>query len=158
MKRIATPMIGGVITSAILNLLIYVIWRKRSLPAEPPARSFDGLTDPSDRVRRRHFLFRSGRGCIDHRVCISNSRINSARTRSSGRRSLDLLQLHDWAERHFSVDGRFSGYSVSQDWWTKNVGAHGLMFDRESQMAGLVFQGQKKKEDKILDLPGASNS
>lgn len=35
MKRIATPMIGGVITSAILNLLIYpviyVIWRKRSL-------------------------------------------------------------------------------------------------------------------------------
>src|SRR6202022_4926382 len=40
MKRIATPMIGGVITSAILNLLIYpviyVIWRKRSLPSEPP--------------------------------------------------------------------------------------------------------------------------
>src|SRR5262249_8951320 len=35
MKRIAAPMIGGVITSAILNLLIYpviyVIWRKRSL-------------------------------------------------------------------------------------------------------------------------------
>lgn len=35
MKRIATPMIGGVITSAILELLIYpviyVIWRKRSL-------------------------------------------------------------------------------------------------------------------------------
>ena len=42
MKRIATPMIGGVITLAILNLLIYVIWRKRSLPAEPPAGSFDG--------------------------------------------------------------------------------------------------------------------
>src|SRR6516162_8757262 len=41
MKRIATPMIGGVITSAILNLLIYpviyVIWRKRSLPSMPPA-------------------------------------------------------------------------------------------------------------------------
>src|SRR5262249_29142060 len=40
-KRIATPMIGGVITSAILNLLIYpviyVIWRKRSLPSEPPS-------------------------------------------------------------------------------------------------------------------------
>jgi Cu(I)/Ag(I) efflux system membrane protein CusA/SilA len=35
MKRIAAPMIGGVITSAILNLLIYpviyVIWRKRDL-------------------------------------------------------------------------------------------------------------------------------
>jgi copper/silver efflux system protein len=35
MKRIATPMIGGVITSAILELLIYpviyVTWRKRSL-------------------------------------------------------------------------------------------------------------------------------
>jgi Cu(I)/Ag(I) efflux system membrane protein CusA/SilA len=36
MKRIATPMIGGIITSAILELLIfpviYVIWRKRELP------------------------------------------------------------------------------------------------------------------------------
>jgi Cu(I)/Ag(I) efflux system membrane protein CusA/SilA len=36
MKRIATPMIGGVVTSAILELLIYpviyVIWRKRELP------------------------------------------------------------------------------------------------------------------------------
>jgi Cu(I)/Ag(I) efflux system membrane protein CusA/SilA len=38
MKRIAAPMIGGVVTSAILELLIYpvifVIWRRRSLPAE----------------------------------------------------------------------------------------------------------------------------
>ena len=38
MKRIAAPMIGGIITSAILELLlypvIYVIWRKRSLPKE----------------------------------------------------------------------------------------------------------------------------
>ena len=36
MKRIAAPMIGGVVTSAILNLLIYpllyVMWRKRHLP------------------------------------------------------------------------------------------------------------------------------
>ncbi len=36
MKRIATPMIGGIITSAILELLIfpviYVNWRKRELP------------------------------------------------------------------------------------------------------------------------------
>ena len=36
MKRIAAPMIGGVITSAVLELLIYpvifVIWRRRSLP------------------------------------------------------------------------------------------------------------------------------
>lgn len=36
MKRIAAPMIGGVVTSAILELLIYpvifVLWRKRSLP------------------------------------------------------------------------------------------------------------------------------
>src|SRR5260370_7515471 len=49
MKRIATPMIGGVITSAFLNLLIYpviyVIWKKRGLkeqeeeeaPFLPPA-------------------------------------------------------------------------------------------------------------------------
>ena len=36
MKRIAAPMIGGVVTSAILELLIYpviyVIWRRRELP------------------------------------------------------------------------------------------------------------------------------
>ncbi len=36
MKRIATPMIGGVITSAVLELLlypvIYVFWRRRQLP------------------------------------------------------------------------------------------------------------------------------
>jgi Cu(I)/Ag(I) efflux system membrane protein CusA/SilA len=36
MKRIAAPMVGGVVTSAILNLLIYpvvyVMWRKRQLP------------------------------------------------------------------------------------------------------------------------------
>jgi copper/silver efflux system protein len=47
MKRIATPMIGGVVTSAILELLIYpviyVIWRRRALPIDgrietrPPA-------------------------------------------------------------------------------------------------------------------------
>jgi Cu(I)/Ag(I) efflux system membrane protein CusA/SilA len=38
MKRIATPMIGGVVTSAILELLlypvIYVFWRRHSLPKE----------------------------------------------------------------------------------------------------------------------------
>lgn len=38
MKRIAAPMIGGVVTSALLELLlypvIYVIWRRRQLPAE----------------------------------------------------------------------------------------------------------------------------
>jgi hypothetical protein len=36
MKRIAAPMIGGVITSGVLELLlypvIYVLWRKRHLP------------------------------------------------------------------------------------------------------------------------------
>lgn len=36
MKRIATPMIGGIVTSAILELLlypvIYVLWRRRALP------------------------------------------------------------------------------------------------------------------------------
>ncbi|HWY40292.1 MAG TPA: CusA/CzcA family heavy metal efflux RND transporter, partial [Chthoniobacterales bacterium] len=38
MKRIATPMIGGIITSASLELLIYpiiyLLWRRRELPAE----------------------------------------------------------------------------------------------------------------------------
>ena len=39
MKRIATPMIGGIVTSAILELLlypvIYVLWKKRALPSKP---------------------------------------------------------------------------------------------------------------------------
>jgi hypothetical protein len=54
MKRIATPMIGGVITSAILNLLIYpviyVIWKRRSLPVEPPAASSDESAVPESRA------------------------------------------------------------------------------------------------------------
>jgi hypothetical protein len=55
MKRIATPMIGGVITSAILELLIYpviyVIWRKRALPAEPLApSSLEGSGVPDSRT------------------------------------------------------------------------------------------------------------
>jgi len=41
MKRIAASMIGGVITSGILELLfypvIYVIWRKRQIPASSGA-------------------------------------------------------------------------------------------------------------------------
>src|SRR5256886_130138 len=59
MKRIATPMIGGVITSAFLNLpiypVIYIIWKKRGLkeqeeeetPLVPPALV------PSESVLRR---------------------------------------------------------------------------------------------------------
>jgi hypothetical protein len=42
MKRIAAPMIGGVVTSGILELLIYpaiyVLWRKRHLPKEGEER------------------------------------------------------------------------------------------------------------------------
>jgi Cu(I)/Ag(I) efflux system membrane protein CusA/SilA len=45
MKRIAAPMIGGVVTSAILNLLIYpviyVMWRKRQLLPYPPTSEKD---------------------------------------------------------------------------------------------------------------------
>jgi Cu(I)/Ag(I) efflux system membrane protein CusA/SilA len=52
MKRIATPMIGGVVTSGILELLIYpviyVIWRRRDLPV-------DGRVEdrPQANVRRK---------------------------------------------------------------------------------------------------------
>ena len=46
MKRIATPMIGGVITSAILELAIYpvifVIWRGRKMKEEEPAAEEEG--------------------------------------------------------------------------------------------------------------------
>ncbi len=41
MKRIATPMIGGIVTSAVLELLlypiIYVLWKRRALPTGPVA-------------------------------------------------------------------------------------------------------------------------
>ena len=37
MKRIALPMVGGVITSTLMELLVYpaifYLWRKRGLPA-----------------------------------------------------------------------------------------------------------------------------
>jgi hypothetical protein len=58
MKRIAAPMIGGVVTSAILELLIYpviyVIWRRRELPdrtEEGPAPLVPPALVPSHRVR-----------------------------------------------------------------------------------------------------------
>src|SRR2546430_6430061 len=59
MKRIATPMIGGVISSAILNLLIYpviyVIWRRRELPekAEEAAPFLPPEIVPSRQMRQR---------------------------------------------------------------------------------------------------------
>ena len=62
MKRIAAPMIGGVITSAILELLIYpvifVIWRRRSLPKDIRNEHLDAITDeqaPSAIHPRRSF-------------------------------------------------------------------------------------------------------
>src|SRR5438552_3781039 len=57
MKRIATPMIGGIITSGILELLlypvIYVAWRKRELEdqAEEAAPLIPPELVPSERTR-----------------------------------------------------------------------------------------------------------
>jgi Cu(I)/Ag(I) efflux system membrane protein CusA/SilA len=59
MKRIATPMIGGIITSAILELLIfpviYVNWRKRELPdqTEEEAPLIPPALVPSERTLQR---------------------------------------------------------------------------------------------------------
>ena len=43
MKRIATPMIGGIVTSAIMELLIYpviyVLWKKRGLKSKTRRKS-----------------------------------------------------------------------------------------------------------------------
>jgi Cu(I)/Ag(I) efflux system membrane protein CusA/SilA len=40
MKRIATPMVGGIVTSTIMELMVYpaifYVWRRRSL-SQPPA-------------------------------------------------------------------------------------------------------------------------
>jgi Cu(I)/Ag(I) efflux system membrane protein CusA/SilA len=65
MKRIAAPMIGGVITSAILELLIYpvifVMWRRRSLPKDTRDVPSESITDeraPSAVYYRRPDLAR----------------------------------------------------------------------------------------------------
>ena len=43
MKRIAAPMVGGLVTSAVLVLLVYpalfAIWKRRSLPSISSSRS-----------------------------------------------------------------------------------------------------------------------
>jgi len=59
MKRIAAPMIGGIITSGILELLIYpviyVMWRKREMPdqTEEEAPLIPPALVPSERMRQR---------------------------------------------------------------------------------------------------------
>ena len=60
MKRSTAPMIGGVVTSAILELLIYpviyVIWRRRELPdrtEEEPGPIVPPVLVPSHRVRHQ---------------------------------------------------------------------------------------------------------
>jgi Cu(I)/Ag(I) efflux system membrane protein CusA/SilA len=59
MKRIATPMIGGIVTSAILELLIYpviyVIWKRRDLPdrLEEETALVPPSWVPSEGIRRR---------------------------------------------------------------------------------------------------------
>jgi Cu(I)/Ag(I) efflux system membrane protein CusA/SilA len=49
MKRIATPMVGGVVTSGIMELLIYPIlyylWKAHSLPQSGPFRGFHHLKE-----------------------------------------------------------------------------------------------------------------
>jgi Cu(I)/Ag(I) efflux system membrane protein CusA/SilA len=43
MKRIAAPMVGGLITSFILELLVYpavyLLWKGRGLPSGPPTQA-----------------------------------------------------------------------------------------------------------------------
>jgi hypothetical protein len=59
MKRIATPMIGGVLSSAFLNLLIYpviyVLWKKRGLKEQEEEETpfVPSALIPSEGVRRR---------------------------------------------------------------------------------------------------------
>jgi hypothetical protein len=60
MKRIAAPMIGGVVTSAILELLlypaIYMLWRRRHLPSPNGPETRDATPEASTvRGRRRRF-------------------------------------------------------------------------------------------------------
>ncbi len=51
MKRIATPMVGGVVTSGIMELAIYptsfFLWRRRGLPKGGPFTGFQHLKETS---------------------------------------------------------------------------------------------------------------
>lgn len=58
MKRIAAPMIGGVVTSAVLELLlypaIYALWRRRHLPALGTGRDASAPADGGGGARPGH--------------------------------------------------------------------------------------------------------
>jgi Cu(I)/Ag(I) efflux system membrane protein CusA/SilA len=51
MKRIALPMVGGVITSTLMELLVYpaifFLWRSRGLPPPTPALAPEPLPAPA---------------------------------------------------------------------------------------------------------------
>ncbi len=54
MKRIATPMVGGVVTSAVLELLIYpviyVLWRSHNLKRKELTTSQSGISPNSEAI------------------------------------------------------------------------------------------------------------
>src|SRR5438445_507677 len=78
MKRIATPMIGGIITSAILELLIfpviYVVWRKRELPdqTEEQAPLIPPTLIPSGWLRQ--CLSKMIAPILNNRSCLQESK------------------------------------------------------------------------------------
>jgi copper/silver efflux system protein len=79
MKRIATPMIGGVVTSAILELLIYpviyVIWRRRELPdrTEEATPLIPPTLIPSGWLRQR--LSKLIAPILPNQPCLQKSKI-----------------------------------------------------------------------------------
>jgi Cu(I)/Ag(I) efflux system membrane protein CusA/SilA len=87
MKRIAAPMIGGVMTSAILELLIYpviyVVWRKRELPDQSEEQT--PLIPPVVPAARARQLFLRLRGKARYEM------IGDARAAASSRVVAALL-------------------------------------------------------------------
>ena len=89
MKRIAAPMIGGVITSAILELLIYpvifVIWKKHSLPKPMQAARNDdaGIVQATESTRPA--VLRSPIGSIAFSRSPDNAGFAACRRRLSMR-------------------------------------------------------------------------
>jgi Cu(I)/Ag(I) efflux system membrane protein CusA/SilA len=78
MKRIATPMIGGIVTSGILELLIYpviyVIWRRRELPdqTEEQAPLIPPTLIPSGWLRQ--CLLKMIAPILNNRPCLQESK------------------------------------------------------------------------------------
>jgi copper/silver efflux system protein len=166
MKRIATPMIGGVITSAILELLIYpaifVIWKKRALP-KGTSPSEAAVQLPGIKVSRSRRLVR-GLALVAASLIIVITYF--AWSSTVGNRSTQTANLvvpvaeltqGDMAISIMSSDGKIYPKDNAlrielKDRAGHPVNAPHLRLDLSMNMPGMVMHSAAKVEK--LDAPG----